>query len=398
MRQKKWDYKMANSDWEIVDNKPENEWQVQNNLPHEGLLESILRSPFRMLGDIGQGVYSGIRQLPAMYEQSKTELPGLMNVMKEHPLHAMGQFGAGITEAGHNMLNIPHGIAEYMSNRLNLIPESAANKVPYQQDIEPQINEAFGEPKYPGESLIRGAARDIPNIIGATKLSSFLNPLNLTHKSIANDILNTKLKNEASYENHYTNLWKEAENKGLGGELIEKPAIDFKTIEKYTPANKRAYLEDFKNENTLNNAHFAKSELLKTKRDLENETTFTGAQQKQYNAITDAVSKIQNNMFKTKNGMIDKDLYDRYRLIQNGYKKEVVPYQQEVLLKYAKGNATPKKVVNTLSNDDEFSAKRGMYHNLGTKMLLRKILGGGAAAGAIYEAGKYGLNPTAHSD
>ena len=197
-------------DWEIVPSTPSSEQR-----PQEGLGMAALKAPYRMGEDLYKGAANFIKGIPDYWNAAQSEVPGAFNALTEHPGHALGQLGAGVTEMGHNILNSPRGLADYLSNRLNLLPEKYAQKVPYQEDISGDINQLFGEPKYAGEKLIRGAGRNALNIAGGAGLAKTLNPLNLTAKSIAKDVLKTEKENVLSHSKRYDKIWGEAEKSGF---------------------------------------------------------------------------------------------------------------------------------------------------------------------------------------
>jgi hypothetical protein len=392
------------SDWELVpDNKsaqtnqinqPESDWEVSPTAPNsrqrqsqEGLGMAAAKVIPRIGEDILRGGMNFLKNIPQYAESAKTEIPGVFSALKQHPGHALAQGAAGLAELGHNVLNTPRSIAEYGANRLNLLPQSFPEKIPAQKDISGDINQLFGQPKYPGEELIRGSARNALNLTGAGKLASVFNPANLTAKSIAKDIINTANKNKEIYSNRYNNLWKQAENKGHNdvSHIVDK--IDYKTLKKYSPKESIEGVTDFVNNPSIQSAHNAKSDLLKIQRDLRKTVTKNTAQRKHSDAVNKAVDAIKNNMFKNEQGVIDKDLKNKYNNVQTGYRKEVVPYYNKNISEYKADKMSEKELVNALSKG-EFMRKRGKFHPaMGIrKMILPglSVIGGLGAAGLIY--------------
>lgn len=311
--------------------------------------------------DLIKGGYQFVKNIPKYYESSKTEVPGLLNVIGGNPLRALSQAGAGITELGHNVLNLPRGIAEYTSNRLNLVPKNLAEKVPYQKDISQDINQFFGKPEQPGEELIRGIGRNALNLVGTGKVVNALNPMNLTAKNIAKNVLSTVEKNKRHYSTYYNNLWKEADKKGFGDLSSIVNSIDIGTLRKYSPKKSIVGIEEFVKNPNLKNAHAAKSDLLRMNRDLGKLTTLRTAERQQLKAVTDAIGNIQENMFKNEKGILDKKMLNKYNKIQQGYAKEVVPYKIKAINAFRRNEISAKELVNKLSGG-EFAAKVGKYH------------------------------------
>lgn len=345
----------SSSDWEVVQQAPVSQRPNQN----EGLGWAAAKAPFRILDDLYTGGINAIKSIPGYLDAAKTEVPGVLNPMS-NPLHRLGQAGAGLTELGHGLLNAPRGLADYASNRLNLIPQSYAEKVPYQKDISGDIDEVFGKASQPGDSLIRGATRNALNLIGVGKAASVLNPMNLTAKSIAKDVLNTAESNKKLYGGMYDNLWKDASNKGFDNAMYNVN-IDIPTLQKFSPKKSIKGVLDFDQNPTLQNAHTAKSDLLRLQRDLNKLPTLRSAERQQLKAVNDGIDSIQGNMFKDASGKVDQGMLDKYQTIQQGYANEVIPYKNKAINKFRRNEISAKELVNSLSRG-EFAAKRGSFH------------------------------------
>lgn len=335
----------------------------ENSAPKEGLGTSLKMALPRVAGDIAQGAGNFLKQLPGYYESAKTEVPGVFGTLKNHPGHAAMQALAGSQELINNLAQTPKALANYGANRLNLLPQGIVNFVNKMtpEDTTKSINALFEQPQYPGEALIRGAVRNAANIAGTGALAKTFNPLQLTAKNIAKDVINTAEKNKESYSNHYENLFKHASSQGLDDLSHVSPAIDLKTLRKYSPAKSIAGVEDFVKNPTLKNAHNAKSDLLRINRDLSKMTTLKTAERKQYKASTDAIDAIRENMFKDPDGKLNQRLADRYNLLQQGYAKEVIPYRNKAINSFKRGELSAKELVSSLSKG-QFASQRGKYH------------------------------------
>jgi hypothetical protein len=382
----------------------------------EDFLTSITAAPFRIAEDINNSAINFANKIPDYYEQSKTEIPGLLNMgnplipnplKRENPFlnkqknngHSTMQALAGIFEAINSLANLPKGIAEYGSSRLNLLPQSVPNAIgKITPDASESIQNLFGEPQYPGEAALRGMFRNLPQLIGGKQIASTLNPMKLTYKNIAKDILSTAEKNKSIYTKRYNELWKDADKSGLSKMNSIVPKIDIKTLRKYSPEKNISSIEDFIKDPTLKNAHSAKSDLLRIERDLAKNPTLRGAERKQLKAVKDAIDQIQSNMFKSKDGTINKSLLDKYNSIQKGYSKEVVPYKNKSINKFKRNEISEKELVNALSRG-EFAAKRGKFHrqigirnNLLPILGIPSVFGLGALAKSFYDGNKNDQN------
>jgi hypothetical protein len=375
------------SDWSIVQDEPSS----KQSQPNESLGLSAIKAPFRIAEDLYKGGANLITNAPQNYESAKKGILDAFNVTQPNRMNELRQLSAGLAEQGQGLYNIPHDISNYATNRLNLIPKEFNEKVQSHRmpDMTGEINKKYGEPQDAGEKALRWAAKNSLNLLGIGKAASALNPLNLSYKSIAKDVLNTAEKNKKSYSGKYNNLWKQADKKGYKDLSHIIPTIDINTLKKYSPMKSIARIEDLVKNPTVQNAHNAKSDLLGIKRKLEGKTTLEGGEKKQYKAVNDAIDNIQNNMFKNKKGQIDKKLLDKYNKIQKGYSNEVIPYKHKSINEFRKNELSAKELINALSKG-KFAAKRGKYHKaIGFRNMINEhpyISGalGGAGLYSIY--------------
>lgn len=350
----------------------------------ESLGEAALWAIPRVGEDLYRGAAGLIKNIPSYARSASTEIPGALQTLREHPGHAGQQALAGLAELGQNVFNAPHDAANYLSNRLNLLPQDINQKIQMARmpNSTNEVNQTFGQPQYPGENLIRGVPRNALNILAGGKALSSLNPMNLSAKNIAKDIVNTAEKNKKTYGNMYNDLWKEANNKGFGNSLYNVN-IDMPTLKKFSPGKGIKGVLDFDKNPTLENAHAAKSDLLRIQRDLNKLPTLRSAERQQLKATTDAINSIQSNMFKDSSGSLDQNMLNKYNKIQQGYANEVIPYKNMAINKFKRNEMSAKELVNSLSGG-EFAAKRGKYHpEIGIRNALKKYpyLTGAAGAG-----------------
>ncbi|HHF7354139.1 TPA: hypothetical protein ACPSKL_000169 [Legionella anisa] len=332
------------------------------NEQDETIGQAAKLAPFRIGEDVAQAGYQALQNAPEYLETAKTEVPGFFNPVNfiGHPIERGKQSLAGLVELLHGVVNLPRNVADYSANRLNLIPKEWAENVPYIGDIQPALNELLGKPQRPGDKLSRGLVRNALAIAPTAKAASILNPLNLTAKNIAKDVLKTREKNISNYGQRYRNLWNEAEGKGFG-DALSNVNIDIPTIGKYSPSKSIKGILDFDINPTLENAHAAKSDLLRIKRDLEKQTTLRTAERQQLKAVNEGIDSINKNMFKEPSGEINQSLVNKYQKIQEGYKNEVLPYKNKAIGEYMRGELSPDEFINSLSKK-AFYAKRGKYH------------------------------------
>jgi hypothetical protein len=210
----------------------------------------------RIATDVGKSLYDFAQEIPNYYEKAKMEVPALFGIntqIKKHPGHAAMQALAGSQEAINKLAQMPLNLAQYGANRLNLLPQSVPNAIAKvtPENTQESINQLFGKPKYEGESLLRGAARNIPEIMGGAKLASALKPSGFlaTKNSIKNTILNKHdiLENKASEA--FKKVSEEVNKKGITQVPIEQEMIE--GLREYFPKTKVAnkLIEDAKSGN-----------------------------------------------------------------------------------------------------------------------------------------------------
>ncbi len=216
----------------------------------ESYWESVKSAPGKIIKDLGGAIRRGYQSLPGYYEKSKTEIPGFFNIGNEHAAHFGGQALAGANELINSLAQFPLNVSKYGSERLNLTPQGLTNFLQRMtpEDTTQAINQLFGEPKYPGEAMLRGAVRNAPFLYGAKSLSSSIKPSAFftTNKSIKNELLKTHdaLENRAS--DTFKKVSDEVNNRGINkiplnsGEYKKLSLLD-RLLE---PNHKGEFLED----------------------------------------------------------------------------------------------------------------------------------------------------------
>lgn len=217
---------------------------AENENPKESFGTSAAMAIPRVLTDLGKSAWSGIKAIPGMYESAKTEVPGLYSMVRDHPGHAALQGLAGSQEAINKLAQMPSNLAQYGANRLNLLPQGAANAISNfgPQDTTGAINQLFDKPKYPGEALLRGAISDIPNIYAGGKALTALNPTKLL--TTKNGIKNAILKPHDALENRANTAFKEVSSGVNARGVNQLPTaslspIDFNNMRSYFPATRQ---------------------------------------------------------------------------------------------------------------------------------------------------------------
>jgi hypothetical protein len=367
---------------------------LQESQPKESLSTSIAMAAPRLGEDILRGGANFLKSIPQYYESAKTEIPGAFNVMKNSPGHAGSQAMAGLSELGQNVFNTPHDVINYLSQRLNLVPEDINKMVQMGRmpsDTQNAINQTFGEVKEPGEALIRGLPRNALNIMAAKPIASALNPLNLTSGGIARNVLKETEKQISKHSNMYNKIWNKAEKSGFNQVPIDKNllSVNHEIIDKFYPEKSTMALKAFMEEPTLAHAQAAQSDLGNLRRALEEKSRTTPLLETEkalHKVLSESEKHIENNMFKNAKGEINKGLQNEYGKVTKSYRKNVVPYRYHPAIQaYKAEEITAPELVNALSRG-EFARKKGYKHpalKINKAFPLIGTLGTGALGGYL---------------
>lgn len=239
------------------------------------------------------------------------------------------------------------------------------------KDITEMINTAAGAPS--GLNLLKGLA-------------------SLSSKNVAKKVVAQKNLMKKMYSGHYDQLFNEARSRGLGNVDISNAGINDAFIVKKTTPTYHQSLKDFVASPTIENAQKAQSDLGKLINkyeaiDLSPVNSLTSSQRKVLKEAKDAQSKIRKQMFAGKNGQLNPDLVEKYKKINEGYQKDVLPYTKNKAIKqYQNKELSESKLIKSLMNNDKFMINRGHAHK---EMKIRNGLkqAGLAALGgtALYE-------------
>jgi hypothetical protein len=374
------------ADW-VADEAP----SIPQQQPHESLGAAALKAPFRVAEDVYHGGMGLIKNIPEYWNAAKNEVPAGFNTLREHPVHAGKQALAGIAELGQNVFNTPHDVINYLSQRLNLVPENFNKMVQMGRmpDSSQEINSLLGAPKYPGEELIRGVPRNALNIAGVGKAASILNPMNLTNKGIAKSVLSETARQSEEHSKMYNKLWKKADKIGFNNVSFDPNLLgqNVQLIDKFYPEKSTFSLKKFLGAPTLENAQKAQSDLGSLRRAIEEKSKTTPLLESErllHKALEDSEKHIEGNMFKDANGVVNNSLQNQYNKISKSYAENVVPYKyNKAIQEYKARKMTPKELFDAL-NRGEFAVKKGPKHlAFGIRNALQPLLWGGGALGGL---------------
>lgn len=275
------------------------------------------------------------------------EMPDIRSKNSNPIAVALGQYAPFALAGGTSLLGSTAAAGAY----------GATQYEPGQQGI---IDKAVGKESTRTTNAIEDAI--IASVLHMTpEALSAINPLKYTPKNVAKNIIDTGEKNKELYSGEYKKLFNDAQENGFDNISSIVPDIDIKTLRKFSPKKSINGVENFIDSPSLENAHLAKSDLLRMQRDLGKLTTFRTAERQQAKAVSDAIDSIQNNMFKDEAGNTSQELLDKYNSLQKGYATDVIPYKNKAINKYKRNEISSKELINSLKKG-EFAAKKGSEH------------------------------------
>jgi hypothetical protein len=317
----------------------------------------------------------------------------------------------GLLNQRQNFVNMPHDIVQNIEktgqginkgideafglDKLNLRgPEyKISDYLPSEQNDFAKLMGQNGTPNT-GSWLIQKGVEHAPEILS---LASLMRSLPVTSRTIMTKMSKHKklALNEAKQD--YGQLFNEAAQQGITHAI---PPVDIlknrKLINQNSSSKYHRLYNDFLQNPTLENAHWAQSELGSLERhltQLESRTGLTPIQQKTLKAVKDTRDKIKQSMF-NKNVMGSHPKFsEKYNQLSAKYKEKVIPYTRlEQLSEVEAKRMKPKTAVKELLNDDQFMIELSKrYPGLFLHTPTAKSIGKGAAKVGIGVAGYEGL-------
>ena len=394
------------SGWEIVNNSPHikdnpvtedlSNWQTVSIAPAseqsypESFGQSAIKAPFRVAEDLYKKGAQLVGNTPEYWNQYKTELPGFWKNVFMHPGHMAMQGLAGANEAVNMLNHVPPQLAQYANERLHLLPAGVGNFLnKITPDTTEDIQRLFGEPKYPGEALLRGTLKnELPLLFGKNPISS-LSPLNLTYPGIAGNIVKEGERQIGAHTKMYNNLFQRAEKAGINTVPVDDNLINrnLTFIKQYKSPRDYRGLETFEMHPTLQNAQAATSDLKGVMRGLDEKSkgsSLTSEEKKLYDAADETIKHIESNMFMSPEGTLNALLANRHQAINRSYRENVVPYRyNKAIQDYINEESTAPELINSLSKG-AFARKKGSKHPaIKIRNNLPAVLTGAGTAGGL---------------
>jgi hypothetical protein len=364
------------------------------NIPHAGgVVASDILDTLKGAVKAGVQAYGNI---PQDIDYLKKNIPAAASLIQNDPASAGRSALAGTGELIGKISRAPPALADYLAH-IGMIKPETAQAMPRsfsEAEVKNYMDQVAGTSK-PGSELIRGTFRNADSVYGATKLGRILNPLNLTTRSIVNDVLNTEKNNVLTHNKMYNNLWKEADKKGFNQVPFNSAQLspDVNFISRYYPEKSTAAVKDFMSNPTLENAQKAQSDLGQLRRSIEEKakkTPLLETEKQLHNSLSNAENHIEGNMFKNANGDINLPLQRKYKQISSSYRENVVPYKYNPAIQNFKDKKLLAKELLQSLKRGEFAAKKGSAHRaigLGDNLLpylgITGSIGGTIAGGDL---------------
>lgn len=363
-------------------NQEENNNQEEQSQEETGL-SSIPNDLKDLVINFGLGAGNKAMQLPG-------EISEAGNQLYDKPLTTPPRIArnvlSGILEGAKGAYNLPLELTGYLAKKTKDIPYAGAYFNKFAAPLAEKLKigdtglkeKALGE-EQAGDQLWQDLGMIAP-IAGAPKALGKNAPA-LTAKQITQQMSKHKSAALEKAKIDYGKLFEDAKKIGLKNAEPSDLVYNQRKIitQNSTPKHHRAYNEYLQNP-TLENAHWAQSELGALERHLNkisDKNGLTPIQHKTLKAANKAREDIKKSMF-SENGLGKSPaLGERYNQLSEEYRKKVIPYTRlEELSDVEKGRMRPKSAIKSLRNDEQFMidlAKK--YPGLALHSALAKKIG-----------------------
>ena len=287
----------------------------------------------------------------------------------------------GLLNQRQNVINQPHDIAQNLEQQGQEFGQSVNKTLPMEKYFEnkksptgnnkPYKNiseylpheqndfaKLMGQEGAPSTSswLIQKGIEHAPELYG---ISSLLRHLPVTAKGIMKKLSKNKSEVLNEAKSDYSNLFKEASNEGLNFAIpLNIVKNNAKEIVKNSIPKYHTSLTKYMDHPSIENAHWAQSELGALERHLDKisqKTGLTPSQVTTYKAVKKAREGIKKSMFSENAFGANTKLAEKYNKLSNKYRENVIPYTRlEDLMEFESGKLRPKTAVKNLLNDEEF--------------------------------------------
>ncbi len=389
---------MSDEELERIANGGNEEQTTSRNvsdLSNEQLSKIANQYDSKGFGGIASDAFNKVIQsamaLPSALMALPGEAYGAGKQVLTEPKRALQNVGAGFGELGHGILSAPGNIRDYLEKKDIVSHNAPSFRLP--ESVLPRdynYAEALGaEGEHPGDQLLRG----LPTGVALSPLAEVIPALTakvpgITNKSIANKLSSDKATAIKEAGEGYNQFFNKAKNQGVTS--IERPHIMAGDIVKHSQKKHHEALLKFLEEPTLENAHWAQSDLGFLKRHLENvakKQDLTSIQHNTLKNVIEAQNRIKQKMFENKRLAKNPEFQKEYNKLSKDYAENVIPYKSlEELSEFEGKKLKPNNLIKSLLKNDEFMLGLGKKYpqiqlNRALRSNVAKAIGGGALGG-----------------
>lgn len=373
-----------------------------NNMPNTNSAQPQAMNPASngigsIPGDLGDAVLNLMMaggekamQLPEEFSQAGQQFA--QHPFSAPPRAAQGVL-SGLLEGGKQLYNLPLNINTYLASKgVPVFKQTAPIAEKLKIGNTGLQNALMGNSK-PGDQLWQDLGTAASMFV-APEAAGVRVPA-VTAKGIVKQIVADKSKYLNAAQKDFGELFKDAADKGFmhAPPLKEVIRNQAEVIKNSVPRHHNS-LKRYLNDPTLENAHWAQSELGALTRHLDSiskKNGLTPSQVKTYKAAISARKGIHDSMFDKNVLGNQSELSGRYQDLRNKYREEVIPYTRlEEISEVEDKRMRPKTALKDLMNDEEFMiqlAKRYpglLAHNPSAKK-VGSYLGAGGLGVLGYE-------------
>lgn len=282
----------------------------------------------------------------------------------------------GLLNQRQNAVNLPHDIVSNLEQQgkkfgesINSILPLPINKnlsknIPYKNISEylpneqNDISKLMGQEGTPstGSWLIQKGIEHAPELLG---IASLARGVPITSRGIMSRMSGHKQNSLNEARTEYGNLFNEANQQGITHVIPpESAARNRRRITANSQGKHHRALNEYLQNPTLENAHWAQSELGSLERHLDSIANKNGLTPTQHRALRSAQqtrNDIRREMFSNNALGANPELAEQYQNLSNQYREHVVPYTRLEQLSETEANRMrPKTAIKELLNDDQF--------------------------------------------
>lgn len=348
---------------------------------------------------IPQDIAQGLAKLGVAAGEKAFQLPSEIGeagaAIMEHPLSGAARAGggllAGLLEGGKQLYNLPLNINTYLGSKGVPLFKQTMGIAEKMKIGDTGLQKAVLGETRPSDQLWMDIGEIAPAVLAPESLTSKVP--SVTSKGILKQLAKDKAKQLSVAQKEYGELFSTAAEKGythaLPTEGVKKQAD---LILKNSPARFHPAYEKYLADPTIENAHWAQSELGALERyydKLSSTNPLTPTQHKAAKAVSNARKEIKKAMFQENALGGNPALASRYDNLATKYRENVIPYTRlQELSEVEAGKMRPSTARKRLMKDEEFMIQlANKYPGLNLySPIMQKLLGYGGAS-AIGAAG-----------